>query len=214
MNIVVAMHHEEGHCNGSFGLAKCLRDSGHRVIYLGLMDARKLVIEQGFEFVPFAEEILPEGALTGSVGNERLFARFVRTFTDGHLDQRLLSSKPDLLLCDTCVWYMGLRAMSLSIPTINIATSFASHPNAHIPPFISSRVPQPTWLGRTKVRADWLWLRLQFVFTKRLASVLLGRFRSPSRAHHLTGEFRKLSKRSGIAPKENRTTGSLKLGRG
>ena len=44
LNIVLAMHCDEGPCNGSFGLAKRLRDRGHRVIYLGLMDASKLVI--------------------------------------------------------------------------------------------------------------------------------------------------------------------------
>jgi UDP:flavonoid glycosyltransferase YjiC (YdhE family) len=236
LNIVVAMHHEEGHCNGSFGLAKRLRDRGHKVIYLGLMDARKVVIEQGFEFVPLAEEILPEGALlesteplTGSlpdprrywrrrVASERLFARFVRTFSNGHLDQRLLSAKADVLLCDTCVWYVGLRATMLGIPTVNIATSFASHPNPYIPPFVCARVPQPTWWGRMKVRADWLWLRGRFVFTKRLASILLGRFRSPSRMHHLTGEFLRLAKRSRtasnsrFASKENRSYRFTEIG--
>jgi zeaxanthin glucosyltransferase len=230
LNIVVAMHHEEGHCNGSFGLAKRLRDRGHRVIYLGLMDARKVVIEQGFEFVPLAEEILPEGALlesteslTGSMpdprrywrrrlAGERLFARFVETFSNGHLDQRLLSCKPDLLLCDTCVWYVGLRARLLSIPTVNIATSFAGHPNPHVPPFVCSRVPQATWWGRLKVRADWLWLRGRFVFTTRLTSILLGRFRSPSRMHHLTGEFLRLAKRSRIASKENRSYRFTEIG--
>jgi zeaxanthin glucosyltransferase len=223
LNIVLAMHCEEGHCNGSFGLAKHLRDRGHRVIYLGLMDASKLVIKQGFEFVPFAEGILPEGELrkstespTGAtpnplrwwqrrLANERLFAEFLRTFSNGHLDERLLSCEPDLLLCDTCVWYVAVRAVFLGIPTINIATSLADHPNPYIPPIISSRIPHFSWLGRMRVRADWLWLRCRFVFTKRLASILLGRFRSPSRMHHLINEFLRLARRSGIACKENRS---------
>jgi zeaxanthin glucosyltransferase len=215
LNIVLAMHCEEGHSNSSFGLAKRLRDRGHRVIYLGLMDASKLVLAQGFEFVPFAEDILPEGALRESAAdrrhwwqrrldNERLFAEFLRRFSNGHLDQRLLSSEPDLLLCDTCVWYVAMRAMFLGIPTVNIATSLAGHPNPYTPPIVYSRIPEPSWLGRMQVRADWLWMRCQFVFTKRLASILLGRFRSPSRMHHLMDEFLKLARRSGIACKENR----------
>ncbi len=210
MNIVVAMHHEEGHCNGSFGLTKRLRDRGHRVIYLGLMDARKVIVEQGFEFVPFAEDILPLASVEEST--ESMFSRFVQTFTNGHLDQRLLSCKPDVLLCDTCVWYVGLRASSLHIPTINIAVVLANCPNSHIPPFVSSRVPQPGGWGRLQVRVDWLWLRFRFVFTKRLASMLLGRFRSPSRMHHLTGEFLKLAKRSGMAAEENRTYQFTEIG--
>jgi hypothetical protein len=187
------------------------------------MDASELVINQGFEFVPFAEDILPEGALRKStesptrstpnalrwwrrrLANERLFAEFLRTFSNGHLDERLLSCKPDLLLCDTCVWYVALRAVFLGIPTINIATSLAGHPNPYIPPIIYSRIPQSSWPGRMKVRADWLWLRCQFVFTKRLASILLGRFRSPTRMHHLIDEFLRLARRSGIVCKENRS---------
>src|SRR5277367_4590452 len=66
LNIVLAMHCEPGHSNASFGLAKRLRDRGHKVTYLGLMDARRTVTEQGFEFVSFAEDILPEGATRNS----------------------------------------------------------------------------------------------------------------------------------------------------
>jgi zeaxanthin glucosyltransferase len=216
LNIVLAMHCEEGHSNGSFTLAKRLRERGHRVTYLGLMDASKLVMAEGFEFVPFAEDILPEGALRESAANrrhwwqrrlasERLFAEFLRRFSNGHLDQRLLSTEPDVLLCDTCVWYVALRAVFLGIPTVNIATSLVSHPNPYIPPIVYSRIPKSSWMGRMQVRADWLWLRFQFVFTKRLASILLGRFRSPSRMHHLMDEFLKLARRSGIACKENRS---------
>jgi zeaxanthin glucosyltransferase len=204
LNIVVAIHHEEGHCNASFGLARRLRDRGHRVIYLGLMDARKLVIDQGFEFVPFAEDILPEGAVRESA-DPSLFARFLEALSNGHLDQRLLSCQPDLLLCDTCVWYVAVRALYLGIRTINIAVTLASYPNPHVPPFVSTRIPRASWWGRMQVRADWLRLRCQVVFTKRLASILLGRYRSPSRMHHLTGEFLKLATRSGITCKENRT---------
>src|SRR5580658_3645804 len=215
LNIVLAMHCEEGHSNGSFTLAKRLRERGHRVTYLGLMDASKLVMAQGFEFVPFAEDILPEGALRESMADrrhwwqrrlagERLFAEFLRRVSNGHLDQRLLSSEPDVLLCDTCVWYVALRAVFLGIPTVNIATSLVSYPNPYIPPIIYSRIPKSSWMGRMQVRADWLWMRCQFVFTKRLASILLGRFRSPSRMHHLMDEFLKLARSSGIACKENR----------
>ena len=222
LNIVLAMHREEGHCNASFGLAKCLRDRGHRVTYLGLMDARKLVTEQGFEFVPFAEDILPEGALresanlpTGSTPNplrwwqrrlaiERLFGDFLRRLSNGHLDQRLLSCEPDVLVCDTCVWYVALRAISLGIPTVDLSPFLAGYPNPHIPPFHYSRIPHSSWWGRMQVRADWLRLRLQFVFTRRLASILLGRWRSPTRMHTLTGEFLRLARRSGVPCKENR----------
>jgi zeaxanthin glucosyltransferase len=222
LNIVLAMHREEGHCNASFGLAKYLRECGHMVTYLGLMDARKLVVEQGFEFVPFAEDILPEGALRESanlpagstpkplrswqrrLANERLFRAFLRRLSNGHLDQRLLSCQPDVLVCDTCVWYVALRAISLGIPTVNLSPFLAGYPNPHIPPFHYSRVPHSSWWGRMQVRADWLRLRCQFVFTRRLASILFGKWRSPTRMHTLTGEFLRLATRSGVPCKENR----------
>jgi UDP:flavonoid glycosyltransferase YjiC (YdhE family) len=230
LNVVFAMHCEPGHGNASFGLARRLRDRGHRVTYLGLTDSRKLVIGQGFEFVPFAEDILPEGTLqesteplSGSTPNllgwfqrrlakERLLAEFLRRLSNGHLDKRLLSCEPDLLLCDTCVWYVALRAMLLGIPTVNVSVCLSGHPNAHIPPFNYARIPHSSWWGRMQVRADWLRLRCQFFFTRRLASILLGRFRSPARMHILTYEFLRLAKRSGFLRKENRTYRFSELG--
>ena len=59
--IVFAMLSEAGHYNGSFKLARSLQARGHRIVYLGLVDFAKLVKAQGFDFVPFAANLLPLG---------------------------------------------------------------------------------------------------------------------------------------------------------
>ena len=48
---------EIGHTNATFGLARRLRARGHDVIYLSLADVQDHVRAQGFEFIPFFEDV-------------------------------------------------------------------------------------------------------------------------------------------------------------
>src|SRR5262249_44158087 len=59
--ILFAVLPETGHYTGTFRLARALRARGHRIVYLGFADFESLVREQGFEFVSFAEALLPHG---------------------------------------------------------------------------------------------------------------------------------------------------------
>jgi zeaxanthin glucosyltransferase len=223
LTVVFAMLSEAGHYAGTFRLARELRRRGHRVLYLGIADFSELVAAQGFDFVPFAAELLPRGylknfatsrsATRGSWPNrlrrrksdEARFSDFLRYVTEGPLDERLRSCNPDVVLCDTFVWYVALRSLRLGLPTLDLSIILSLHPNAVIPPVTSSLRPRATLSSGVLVRASWTWLRLQFFFTKHLASLTLGRYRFPTRMHHLVGVFKRVARSSGYDLRENVT---------
>ncbi len=223
LTIAISMLSENGHYAGTFRLARNLRARGHRVFYIGIADFRELVTAQGFEFVSFAEDLLPPGYIQEFVSSqsirsrgiverikkrgkdEQVFSAYLDRILGGSLDDCLLSFKPDLLLCDTFVWYIAARALKLGIPTINLSIILSLFKNPAIPPVIYSVPPGQDWKSALLVRGAWIWMRFSFFFTKRLASVFLGRFRFPTRMHHLVGVFLEIARASGYGPRENVT---------
>lgn len=215
LTILFAMAGEAGHHTGTFRLARRLRDLGHRVSYLGIPDMEPVVAAQGFDFIPFAEDLLPRGYARRfaaeranpapglaawwrrRVDDERFFQSYLSRIEDGSLDARLLQNRPDVILCDTLLWYVALRALRAGIPVVNLSIILATHANARIPPFIYSIRPEDTLWSRAQVRASWSWMRLSFLFKKRLASRVFGTFRQPTRMHHLIDEFERIAERSG-----------------
>lgn len=219
--IVFAMLPEQGHHASTFHLAKTLQSRGHRVVYFGLADFEQIVKRQGFEFVPFATNLLPTGyaqqfysALNDKNPRytenwkkrwkqEHLFIKFLHYIVDGRLDDCLLACKPDLLICDAMMWYIALRGLFLKIPTMNISTSLFLYSNRFIPPITSGINPHQFGWNTLFISISWKWLRLKFCFTKRLASIVLGWYRFPTRMHHLVDVFQWIAKRSDYSCREN-----------
>lgn len=52
---------EEGHLLATMGLSKSLQQRGHVVHYIGILDIKKTVVEQGFEFHSILENQFPKG---------------------------------------------------------------------------------------------------------------------------------------------------------
>ena len=221
--IVFAMLADTGHYTGTFRLARRLRAQGFRIVYVGMADFADLVRAQGFEFLPFAEDLVPAGYVTAFAASSRnrpqgllprwrqrrtdeaLFAAYVRRIEDGSLDQLLRSCRTDLLICDTFLWHVALRALGAGIPTIGLSVTLTYRRNGRIPPIVTGLRPGPEWWSPLVVRGTWSWLRLKFFFTKRVASRLLGLYRFPHRMHHLVGVFLRIARRSGYPAKEGRT---------
>jgi MGT family glycosyltransferase len=61
-NIAFLLEHEEGHLLPTFQLAKRLTVCGHKVSYIGLVDAADLIERQGFAFYPIMEDLFPRGS--------------------------------------------------------------------------------------------------------------------------------------------------------
>jgi len=219
MKILFAMHFEPGHHMGTFRLAKELRSRGHSVAYLAIPPLRELVESQGFEFVEFAGHLFPvnRGAAKTAehhparsrsqirADEEALFTRYTTAIVDGTLDKSLLSANPDLLICDSFLWYVALRGLHLQIRTIQISTSLFSYDNPRIPPAITSITPRDGLLSGLQVWLAWKLMHLRFQFTKRLASRLSGAYRAPMKMHHLVDTFRWVAKHSNYPCKKNRT---------
>lgn len=211
MKILFAMHFEPGHHLGTFRLAKTLRSRGHSVAYLGTPHMRALVERQGFEFVEFAGHLFseqkasPQGPHEERAAAEALFNQYVAAITDGTLDQSLLAAEPDLLICDSFLWYVAIRARRLQLPVLQISTSLFLHKNSRIPPTITHVPPGEGLLSRLRVSLSWELMFLKFIFTKRLASRLYGAFRAPTRMHHLVDVFQHVAKASDFPLQRNVT---------
>ncbi len=207
MNILFSMHGEAGHHLGTFRLARALESRGHRVAYLGLPRVRPLVEDQGFAFIAFAEDLFatPADAQEPPAAADTLFRRYTNAIVDGSLDTCLLSAEPDLLLCDSFLWYVALRALRLGLPTIQISTSLFLFDNARVPPAVTCVKPGRGALSALRISLAWKLMHLRHLVTKRLASRLVGAYRAPLRMHHLTDTFRWVARQSGIRMRRNVT---------
>jgi len=215
------MHEGPGHHTGTFRLARALRARGHRVLYLGAPDAEELIARCGFEFVTFASDILPPGyrktraqqsfgkgilaRLRQRISDETLFSKYLERIETGELDECLAACNPDVVLCDTFMWRIALRAIRLGLRTINVSCCISSHENALIPPSIYGIAPGTTFFSMLLVACSWKWMRLCFFFSKLVASRLFGAYRAPARMHHLLDEFRRMAKAAGYEVKENKS---------
>lgn len=206
MKILFSMHGEAGHHLGTFRLARALVSRGHRVTYLGLPRVRQLVEDQGFAFIEFAGDLFATpGDGQEPPAADALFRRYTSAIVDGSLDGCLLSARPDLLLCDSFLWYVALRALRLGIPTIQISTSLFLFDNARIPPAVTSLRPGQGLLSALRITLAWKLMHLRYLVTKRLASRLVGAYRAPLRMHHLTDTFLWVARQSGVRLRRNVT---------
>ncbi|MCP9849823.1 glycosyltransferase [Cyanobium sp. Morenito 9A2] len=210
MKILFSMHGEPGHHLGTFRLARALVCQGHQVAYLGMPRIRPLVEDQGFDFIAFAGHLFAEpdqvraepadGAPTSRLARRRagetLFRRYTTAIVDGSLDSCLIAARPDLLLCDSFLWYVALRGLRLGISTLQVSTSLFLCDNPRIPPAVSSITPRPGAFSALQISLAWKLMHLKHLFSKRLASRLFGAYRAPLRMHHLTDSFLSIARQS------------------
>lgn len=199
MTVLFATHVEAGHVCAGFRLARQLRACGHRVVFASLPGAGQLVRENGFDFVALMNNIV------APVESERSFQDFLAACADGRMDERLRRAAPDVVVCDSMVWYVAFRAIRLGIPVVNLTIGLCSWAAAGLPPAVSGRLPSASAWEPWRVRAEWALLRAQHFFTKRLPSKLWGRYRSPTRMHHLVDVFLTLARQAGIRCEEGKT---------
>ncbi|MEO5562062.1 MAG: glycosyltransferase [Chitinophagaceae bacterium] len=114
-NIVFIVDAEEGHVIPSFGLARSLKERGHHIVYLSIIDNEELVKEQGFEFYPIFEDIyykgyrnqykklsLPPGVKqNGDRKLQNAYSKHVAELMNGKLDGLLEQLRADLYIINT-----------------------------------------------------------------------------------------------------------------
>jgi zeaxanthin glucosyltransferase len=205
MTILFAMAGEAGHHVATFRLARALASRGHRVLYLGLARMAALVESQGFPYLTFAGDLVPaiEGPPIGRRAAKQRLAAFLERIEGGELDHVLRSAGPGLVLCDPLLWYVGLRALRLGIPTVNLPVVLMSHANAVVPP-ISCGL-DPTSASPFRVRAEWARLRARALLSRWFAPLSLPHAPHPLQAQHMVDVFLRAAPRSGYRCAENET---------
>lgn len=195
------MYGEVGHYVSTFRLARALRARGHRIVYLALSKLAPLVRCEGFACVLFASD------QHGDPGDDehRRFAEWLHRIEGGELERCLGTAAPDLLLCDSLLWPVALRAFGLGIPTINLSGNLALPANRNVPPLTTDLRPSDAWWSPFRVRSAWWRVRLQLFLDERRAGFFGGSLRSPERMHRLHGLFLRSAARVGYRCEENRT---------
>jgi zeaxanthin glucosyltransferase len=116
-------------------LALKLRERGHDVFFLSLVEGERMVRAAGIEFVPYGEELLPAGELprryhilsqlSGAEGLQytvNIFADACRAaLEDG--ERAILSSRPDALVLDATSRGMNFVALKMGIPFVQVANA-------------------------------------------------------------------------------------------
>ncbi len=191
MTVLYATHVEGGHVCAGFRLARRLRERGHRIVFFSMAGAERLVQANGFEFAGF--------------DGEMAFGEFVAYCGDGRLDERIRSVGADVVVCDSMLWYVALRAMHLGIPAVNVTVPVTGWAGTGVPPAVNGRIPGEGGLEPWRVRAEWGALRARNFFAKRLAARLFGSYRAPTRLHHLEETFFALARLAGVPIREGET---------
>lgn len=171
---------EIGHTNATFGLARRLRARGHDVVYLSLADVQDHVRAQGWEFVPFFEDVFPRGYLDAqyallrtrkapitrlyAVATElqaRARAQFTAVIEGEEFAARLRALRPDAMLIDAVYPLPALTARRLGIPAAIFSTTLPLGRDDAVPPLSTSFVPGTGRWSALRTRALWTWLDLR-----------------------------------------------------
>jgi len=162
--IALQMLEEPGHINPTLKLARSLLARGHRVVYLEPPDLEGYIREQGFEFLPFFEDVYPKGFIRrfqGASRLERLRMRLrnqegeMRALREGDVARKLERLGPDLLLVDYLNNGVALVARALGIPAVVVSAVYPAEGDGDTPPLSTVLTPGRSRLGRLRVALAW-----------------------------------------------------------
>lgn len=209
LTIAFAMHFEAGHIYSSFCLAKRLQSHGHNVIYISTNEFKNIIENQGFNVQIFAENLLSHQDQTDKAkssykvkfNSKSAFHKYLELIDNGTLDSCILSTRANILLCDPFLSYVAVRAITLKIPVLNLFTSLFTYENQYIPPVVTSLYPNSKLL----TLLSWKLLFVKFFFVKKIKNLITGEFHNPTRMHHLSSLYRKITNKSGYPCIKNKT---------
>ncbi len=158
--ILIAPLPVPGHVNPSLRIARALKASGHRVIYLSIREIEDQVRAEGFEFEAAFGEVFPAGTFarfraqaTQMKGPRLLWFvrkhiqqinRLLQGMIEGELDELLTRLNPDLLICDEKMRHLSVIAFGKRIPVLQMNVTI---PPAFIPKE-STRMPAAAGTSR------------------------------------------------------------------
>ncbi|MBD1899447.1 glycosyltransferase [Trichocoleus sp. DQ-A3] len=155
-----------GHLNPMFALGRELQWRGHRVTFIGVLDAQATTRAAGLEFQAIAESEYPLGAipkLSAQLGELSGLAALRYAFRNfqQQLNAALLRDAPgaieeagvEALLVDQVIPVRGTLAEFLDIPLIEVCNALIENPDDTIPPFFTTWSYNPAWWARLRNRA-------------------------------------------------------------
>jgi zeaxanthin glucosyltransferase len=159
---------ETGHLNTMLPLGQELKSRGHRVTFLGILDARSKVLAAGLEFIAIGEQDFPAGA------TEKLFKELGQLqglaalrYTLNWIEKTAIvflkegatvvkNAHIEALLVDQISAEGGIVADLLNIPFVTICSALLFNQEPTIPPFFTTWTYHPAW---------WTSLRHQTCYT-------------------------------------------------
>ena len=159
-----SINEARGHMNPSLSLAIELRDKGHDITFVGRLDAKDWVEDQGFKFITFAKEEWPlgshkhaldeVGALKGKAALDKTIEIFVKT-TKCHLEHlptAIKSEKFDLMVIDQTYRAASAVADKLKIPYVTICNALNLSLDPAVPPSLLPWFYKDSFWGRLRNR--------------------------------------------------------------
>lgn len=130
-----------GHVNPSLSLVRKLVEKGHEVVYLNSTEFRELIETTGARYMRNRFlDLLYDFATNESIKvdkctEEEFFSSvegFYEKIEDIHkiiceLKKSILTIKPDVIIYDSCVYFISLLCGELDIPKVKIITLFATN---------------------------------------------------------------------------------------
>jgi MGT family glycosyltransferase len=158
-----------GHLNPMFALGRELQRRGHRVTFIGVLDAQTTTLAAGLEFRAISESEYPFGAmpkfsaqlgeLSGLAAVRYAFSNFQQQWNAALLRDApaaIREAGVEALLVDQVIPVRGTLAEFLDIPWIEVCCALSENPDDTIPPFFTTWSYNPALWARLRNRAAFL----------------------------------------------------------
>ena len=151
-----------GHLNPMMALGAELKQRGHRVSVVGLLDGRSKVVAAGLEFLTIGEAEFPLGSTSGALDTlGQLSGMAALRYSIKLMKQAtatLLQDAPaalqnrgvDLLLIDQALYGGPTIAQGLDLPFISVCCALMFNRDPDVPPFFTAWRYHPTWWARLR----------------------------------------------------------------
>ncbi len=165
--ILLLLWPEPSAYNASFKFSRLLVENGYRVIYTGMSDFKRHVLNQGFEFHVIAEIdyfILKKMRENRESRLSRWLCRKPHPSSEEYLlllqklEEYLTAHPPDLVLLHPSAFDYSIPFLKLKIPIIGINNELASVFNTGNPPVFSGIIPRSStgWISRVRNFLAWV----------------------------------------------------------
>jgi zeaxanthin glucosyltransferase len=168
--VIIYMLQQPGHLIPSYRIAEQLQEKGHKIIYFGLKEFKKEIVNYGFKF-----EEMPETYNNEVKQNKwnRFVPKKVLQIISNIKDDFLYNTvmlvvekfkqyKPDLVLLDDLYTPYIIALYQHNIPVVMISAYLCSEKDKNVPPPSSTYIPKSNFFSKIWIELLWLKVILRF----------------------------------------------------